>query len=46
MMEFLGSGGRHLFLRRQVELSPGGEGDGGGLRRVTMKARTERTMNE
>ena len=30
-MEVLGPGGHHLFLCRQVELSPGGEGAGGGL---------------
>ena len=41
----LGPGGRHLFLHRQVESSPGGEGDGGGLQRVAIK-RTETEMNE
>ena len=30
-MECLGPGGHNVFLRRQVELNPGGEGDGGGL---------------
>ena len=31
-MEVLSPGGQHLLLRRQVEMSPGGGGNGEGLR--------------
>ena len=41
----LSPGGHHLSLHRQVEPRPGGEGDGGGLQRVTMKS-SETGMNE
>ena len=36
MTEYLGPGGHRPFLHREVEPSPGVEGDGGGLQRVAM----------
>ena len=45
-MESLGPGRRQLFLRSQVEHSPQGDGEGGGLRPVPMDTSAMMSMNE